>query len=299
MTIQEQLADKVKENFNTYLDRMAKSAHFSSKQNVPAIVRSNDCRKILDVGCADGSFTAMIARECPEARIVGLDINPKCIEEAKRKWGTGGGRLEFVCGELGELEERFDCIVFGSVMHEISSYCSVEKLRFGQTPIAEAIKEANERLCPGGIMVVRDWVDCIEGHLLRVKFKSSRYSEMFKRFQEEFPAIDLCRVSDMQMVYEDDEIPDGWLVHQKLLMEYLMVATWGEQSWAREINERRFICKKSDWYEMAESAGFSVIGWLQTNEEYPIYCERIAEVELVDSKWHMPDTTFVMVCRKD
>lgn len=298
MTIQEQLADKVKENFNTYLDRMAKSAHFSSKQNVPAIVRSNDCRKILDVGCADGSFTAMIARECPEARIVGLDINPKCIEEAKRKWGTGGGRLEFVCGELGELEERFDCIVFGSVMHEISSYCSVEKLRFGQTPIAEAIKEANERLCSGGIMVVRDWVDCTKQTLIRAKFNSGWYQTMFEDFiSHDFAAID--HVSKDQMVFASDDTPGVYFIHETLLMEYLMTVTWGYESWKRETQERRFICKKGDWYEMAEAAGFSVIGWLQTTEEYPLYCDRVGEFAWDGKKWHMPDTTFVMVCRKD
>jgi hypothetical protein len=121
---------------------------------------------------------------------------------------------------------------------------------------------------------------------------------MFKRFQEEFPAIDLCRESDMEMVYENDET-SGWLIHQKLFMEYLMVATWGEQSWAREINERKFICKKIAWYNMAIAAKLSVIGWLETTEEYPIYCERIADVTLSEDKWHMPNTTFVMVCRKD
>ena len=50
---------------------------------------------------------------------------------------------------------------------------------------------------------------------------------------------------------------------------------------------------------MARMAGLTVIGWMQTTEEYPIYCERIADVRLCEDKWEMPDTTFVMVCRKD
>lgn len=279
---------------------MAGSAGFSTKQNIPSIIRANNCRKILDVGCADGAFTAMIAGENPQASVEGIDINPECIKEAEAKWsGWNRSGFYFSCEELADVEGKYDCIVFSSVMHEISSYSEDEKKRYTGVPIYEAIEDACRHLTTGGIIVIRDWVDCIEGHLLRVKFKSLQYSEMFKRFQEEFPAIDLCRVSDMQMVYEDDEVPDGWLVHQKLFMEYLMVATWGEQSWEREINERKFICKKSAWYDMAERAGLTVIGWLQTTEEYPIYCERIAEVKLLESKWRMPDTTFVMVCRKD
>lgn len=300
MSIQEELAKKVgADGFNTYLTRMKDSAHFSTKQNIPSIIRANNCTRILDVGCADGAFTEMIAFANPQATVHGIDINPECVVAAERRCKLDGKSLTFNCEELAEVQGRFDCIVFSSVMHEISSYCGDEAKRYTGVPIYEAIKEACKHLTPGGIIVIRDWVDCIEGHLLRVKFKSLQYSAMFKRFQEEFPAIDLCSVSGMQLVYEDDETPDGWKVHQKLLMEYLMVATWGEQSWAREINERKFICTKNNWYDMAETAGLTVIGWLQTNEEYPIYCERIAEVKLLDSRWRMPDTTFVMVCRKD
>ena len=280
---------------------MAGSAGFSTKQNIPSIIKANSCTRILDVGCADGAFTEMIAFANPQATVHGIDINPECVKLAEqfRKPAPGGGDLTFNCEELSEVQGKFDCIVFSSVMHEISSYCGDTTKRYTGVPIYEAIQEACKHLTPGGIIVIRDWVDCMEGHMLRVKFKSLQYSAMFKLFQEEFPALDLCTVSGMQMVYEDPETPDGWLVLQKLFMEYLMVATWGEQSWAREINERKFICKKNDWYDMTEKAGLTVIGWLQTNEEYPIYCERIAEVKLLDSKWRMPDTTFVMVCRKD
>lgn len=304
-SLQQQLSQNIKSNFKTYLSRMARSANFSTKTNIPAIVRANDCKRVLDVGCADGAFTEMIAFANSQANVVGIDINPECIKEAERRSMNNGPALTYNCAELGEVEGLFDCIVFSSVMHEISSYCEegsgsheVASGRYTYTPIEDAIKEAYKHLAWGGIIIIRDWVDCSYGHLLRVKFKSLEYSEMFKRFQEEFPALD--KISEgRQMVYEDDTIPDGYLVCERFFMEYLMVATWGKESWMREINERKFICRKDKWYDMAEAANLSVVGWMETTEEYPLYCERIAEVTVGPDKWHMPDTTFVMVCRKD
>lgn len=275
---------------------MASSAGFSTKVNVPSIIRANGCRRILDVGCADGSFTQFIAGANPRASVEGLDINPECLKEAERRCSDFRS-ITFTCGELADVEGEYDCIVFSSVMHEISSYCNDEKKRYTEAPIEEAFKEAYKRLARGGIIVVRDWVDCTRGHLLRVRFKSPEYSEMFKRFFTEFPAMDKTFAGG-KMVFEDKEIPDGFMITEKVLLEYLMVATWGKESWEREINERKFICNKDKWYGMAEKAGLTVVGWLQTTEEYPLYCERIVEATLCEKKWRMPDTTFVMVCRK-
>ena len=296
---QERLAKEAGSNFQTYLSRMAASAGFSTKQNIPSIIRANRCHKILDVGCADGSFTQLIAGANPQASVEGLDINPECINNAELRCRDLGPSVKFSCGELKDLaeEDTYDCIVFSSVMHEISSYCEEELTRFWRTPIEDTIRMARKHLIRGGIIIIRDWVDATQGYSVNVRFRSgTRYADMFQRFVDEFPALGAVGGA----YYWDEDDPNKVMLTDRILMEFLMVATWGEESWTREINERKFICDKKAWLDMAKTAGLKVIGWMETTEEYPVYCERIAEVTEDDGEdWVMPDTTFVMVCRKD
>lgn len=73
------------------------------------------CR-ILDIGTGSGAIALALARELPDAEIIGLDISPEAlgVAQANARSFDFGGRVEFMCGDsLRAVPEggRFDAIV--------------------------------------------------------------------------------------------------------------------------------------------------------------------------------------------
>lgn len=111
-------------------------------------------KTVLDVGCADGVLTLAFAEMFPEIRFVGIDLNPEFIEIAKTKIGDRTN-VSFEHGYLRERlanPERFDVVLFCSVLHEFFSYGE------GISTIVKALADAHEILRPGGTLIIRDMV---------------------------------------------------------------------------------------------------------------------------------------------
>lgn len=75
--------------------------------------------RILDVGCGAGTLLDTLPAGVD---YVGFDINPRCIDYAKRRYG---GRGRFFCARAGDeamdVEEReFDLVVAKSMLHHLS-----------------------------------------------------------------------------------------------------------------------------------------------------------------------------------
>ncbi len=68
-----------------------------------------DIESLLDLGCAEGGFTAAMAQESGARRVVGVDISPTAVARARQSYP----HLEFLQRDLLHLrlDERFDCIV--------------------------------------------------------------------------------------------------------------------------------------------------------------------------------------------
>lgn len=72
-------------------------------------------KRILEVGCAEGIHTAMIAGMFPEARVLCVDISCRAIERAKKTCGDNSN-IELVEADIVELlkkmpERSFDIII--------------------------------------------------------------------------------------------------------------------------------------------------------------------------------------------
>lgn len=288
-------------NHEQYLARMSASSFFSTKQNIPPIIKSYGCKTVLDVGCADGSFTHRIACES-QTIVTGIDINEKNIDLAKKNHPE----YAFVCSDLKNLNNRvieidkkpltFDCIVFSSVLHEISSYDPDEKKRFTSKPIREAIELAAKHLNPNGILIIRDGLKATSafGFSAGDDFFAPEYRDLFHKFVDEFPP--LKRGEELYPYNSPLSLHNGqFLYHEEIFMEFLMLATWGEESWSREINERKFICNRGEWYNILFKNGFNVNSFTATNEEYPRYCRKFLNNPYV---WTMPSTTCLIVAQK-
>lgn len=68
--------------------------------------------RILDVGCADGTFTKVILERSKAHKIVGIDVLPKSVSYAKRRFARSQ-KLEFRVADAHKLpfpSKSFDCI---------------------------------------------------------------------------------------------------------------------------------------------------------------------------------------------
>lgn len=113
---------------------------------------SSRARSVLDVGCADGTVTLALADMFPETNFIGIDLNPEFIEIAKHKIGERTN-VSFECVYLRDrlaYEERFDAVLFCSVLHEFFSYGE------GISSVVKALSDARELLNPGGEVIIRD-----------------------------------------------------------------------------------------------------------------------------------------------
>ncbi len=78
---------------------------------------SRPFENILDVGCGTGSYTHLLRRRYPAARITGMDISAAMVGEARHKLGTHG--VEFIVGdaETTVFDTSFDLITSNACFH--------------------------------------------------------------------------------------------------------------------------------------------------------------------------------------
>lgn len=97
-------------------------------------VGSNRQFSLLDVGFGDGDMLRRIARWAGtkgiEAKLVGVDLNPRS-EQAARSADHSGGPVEYLTGDYADLAgEGFDCIISSLVAHHMSRDELIAFLRF-------------------------------------------------------------------------------------------------------------------------------------------------------------------------
>lgn len=93
-------------------------APFAERKLAP-LFRHTDLRsfrRVLDVGCGPGTNTHHFAN----ADYLGLDINPRYIESARRRHGRAFITTDVTTYRVAE-SERFDCILVNSFLHHVDT----------------------------------------------------------------------------------------------------------------------------------------------------------------------------------
>lgn len=101
-------------------------------------------RRILDAGSGVGVFTMELAKQHPEAEVVGLELDRGLVERAAEIVRRAGlGNCSFVEGDVTKLEKKaqFDLVV------------SVDNLEHVEEDV-EALRNLFEALVPGGKLVL-------------------------------------------------------------------------------------------------------------------------------------------------
>lgn len=95
--------------------------HFFIRGRVAAMVQdigtARKPERILDFGCGIGHATAFIAREFPQAEVVGVDISEASLQCARSLHRTANIRFQSLSAELGR--GTFDLCYTNGVFHHI------------------------------------------------------------------------------------------------------------------------------------------------------------------------------------
>jgi len=95
-----------------------------------------DKRKILDIGCGDGSFMQWF----PPGRIMGIDTNESSVKLCREK----GLNVIMMDALKIDLEEKFDAV-----------HCSHIIEHFYPYQLHQFLKRIDEMLVPGGLLIIR------------------------------------------------------------------------------------------------------------------------------------------------
>jgi SAM-dependent methyltransferase len=91
------------------------------------MIRQAGYRKILDIGCGDGTFLRYICEQMPELEGVGIDLSPEAVASGNEQLKRDGldGRIHLYVGDALEIDRLqpqlrgVDCAATFFVLHEL------------------------------------------------------------------------------------------------------------------------------------------------------------------------------------
>jgi SAM-dependent methyltransferase len=204
-----ELADR-----RVYLERMAKP--LQEKLRIARYVPAG-ARAVLDVGCADGTVTRALAELFPGVQFLGVDLDAGFIQLAREAAG-GLANVRFERVYLRELlarPERFDAVVFCSVLHEFYTYGE------GISSVLKALADAHELLRQGGRIVIRDMI--LHEYTKAATLGCERLRSQMEQVLEPRVIADFVRhFGPLETLYT---------------VNHLLLKYWYQENWARECPE--------------------------------------------------------------
>ncbi len=77
--------------------------------------------RVLELGVGTGTLTQVVLRGFPHARVLGLDLSPRMIAQARTKLHAFRDRVELVAGDLGAFPPgEFDVVLSALAIHHLS-----------------------------------------------------------------------------------------------------------------------------------------------------------------------------------
>ena len=250
----EQLVKQDKTNYVKYLNRMNNSYRYSSKRFIPLLISG---KRVLDVGCGSGILTEDLQNL--GFNVDGIDINSRAIEICKSR-GVKAYNLS-----LYEVTQKYDTIIFSSVLHEFSSYA--EENAYTIDPIIEALAQANNILNYNGQIIIRDGIKA-EHMNVKLKPKSVDVINMLDAYAVDAPMFE----KDAYRLENGYVIADG-----SFLKEFCFTCTWGKESYHREVQEQYGILRVNEWKYCVKQCGFNIRTLILNSDDYAKYVTKFFE----------------------
>lgn len=223
-----------KTNPSLYYTRM--DASKDDKRKMLAFIQDGD--SVLDVGAGSGVVGNMILGAFPNACVTAIDSSDTAVERLLPVSAKYPGRMQVKQTEFLPIEkQKYDAVVFCSVLHEIFSYTEYEGRKFNLAIIEDTIKKAADMLNPGGRIIIRDGVAPSSNRKVMLRYLNEETRRLAERYEREFRGFDL---GILHTQYGD-------IMPRRSAMELMYTITWGETSFDREVQEWYGYYSLEDW----------------------------------------------------
>ena len=243
-------------NEESYLKTMNETTT-STKDSILEYVIGNN---IVDVGSGGGVLLDKLETKFPTANIVGTDISKSVIdklhEKAKsenHKWVVK--RHNFVDKPM---PVKADTIIFSSILHEIYSYNEFEGTKFNLNSICVALQNAYESLKQGGRIIIRDGIKTDSDEKLTVTFKTKEGYDFFLNYVHDFQG-NLPHEYSMNTIHNNDTTQYAITGDINFMREFLYTYTWGQESYAHEVQEQFGYLTLTEFTNFLETLGCKII----------------------------------------
>lgn len=137
-------------NYSRYYDLLYRHKDYQGEaEYIHSLIEKHrpGARTLLDLGCGTGRHASLLAERGYD--VTGVDRSPDMLAEARAR-GAGGGRTEFVEGDLrsARLGREFDVVV--SLFHVLSYQTT-------NADLAAAFATLRAHLAPGGLFIFDCW----------------------------------------------------------------------------------------------------------------------------------------------
>jgi SAM-dependent methyltransferase len=253
---------------------------------------------IADMGMGSGSGSFALASLYPELEVTGVDVNPEMVERASERHVLPN--LRFVVGDIAEPclpSGSMDAILDSSVLHHVTSFNGYE-----HQAAMEALAVQSVMLKPGGILVVRDFLDPGPGEVwLDLPADDPELKACFERFCRDFRM--LLPEESRGCEATEEEGPEGW---HRFRMRHTMAAEFVlrkdyRRDWDLEILEEYTYATQASFETGLASLGLRVLAstpiwnpWIVTHRFEGKFRLWSLEGEALD----FPATNYVVVGQK-
>jgi ubiquinone/menaquinone biosynthesis C-methylase UbiE len=155
------------------------TADIMRRQAIPPL-RDTTPRSILDVACGTGRTLAQLRAAMPDAELVGLDLSPYYLEEARATVGDGVELVQGNAEAMPMADASFDAIVSVFLFHELP-----------RNARRNVMREMFRVLRPGGRLVILDSVQVSDAEEI-VYFLERFQRELHEPFYRDYIRDDLA-----------------------------------------------------------------------------------------------------------
>lgn len=260
---------------------------------------------MVDVGSGGGVLLDALEKKYPNTTIIGTDISFNVIEALEQKIEQEKHSYSVIKHNFVDecLKTKADTIIFSSILHEIYSYTEFEGKRFNIASVENALKNAADSLNVGGRILIRDGILTDSKKIVRICLKNKDGREFLRNYMKDFKGLTFLHINE-----NSDEAFKTDLVHYEgkgilsadinFVREFLYTYTWGEESYACEINEQFGYLTLTDFKSLLEKVGMKIISAEEYLEEgYKTHLED--KVDLLDGmKWEDIPSNCIIIAEK-
>lgn len=288
-----------------YFTRMASSIGDKRRiiQHLPPV---NDFTgepvRVMDVGAGGGEFAGLLDT-------LGYDVTAlDASAEAVSKIRTDFPRVHTYAGLANWADKNgpiFDAVVASSLLHEVFSYGDdMVGVGAGLAAVRRALNAFRGALKPGGTLIIRDGVlpanwDA-NASLVATDTHRDDVTRMVPRYLRHSPFANGKAVKGNGHLLHLHQVGTSkWSGNLRSAMEFAYTYTWGEGSFAREVQELYAVATLDEYKNMLDSAGFEVeeaYSYLQPGYPQHLNPHMSLFVDKLPAEW--PDSNAIWVARK-